>query len=45
MAGWHHQCNGQELQEMVRDKEAWSSLCAAVHVVAKKHNWATEQQL
>ena len=32
MAGRHHQCNGHELREMVRDREAW---CAAVHVVSK----------
>ena len=35
MAGWHHQCNGQELgklREMVRDMEVWR---AAVHGVAK----------
>ena len=37
MEGWYHQCNGHELgqlQEMVRDREAW---CAAVHGVTK--NW------
>jgi len=35
MAGWHHQCNGPELEqlgEMVRDSEAW---CAAVYGVTK----------
>ena len=30
-----------ELQEMVKDREAW---CAAVHVVAKSWTWPTEQQ-
>ena len=38
MAGWHHWCNGHVLglQEMVRDKEAWS---AAVHRVTKSWTW------
>ena len=27
--------------EMVKDRESW---CAEVHGVAKRHNWATEQQ-
>ena len=41
MAGWHHQCNGPELEqlvEMVRDREA---LCAAVYV--KNKDILTEQ--
>ena len=35
MVGWHHPFNGHEfeqLQEMVKDREAWS---AAVHGVTK----------
>ena len=33
MVGWHHRPNGQEeLQEIVKDREAW---CAAVHGVTK----------
>ena len=35
LIGWHHQLNGYEfeqLQEMVKDREAW---CAAVHGVTK----------
>ena len=36
MVGWHHRLNGHEfeqLQEMVKDREAW---CAAVHAVTKR---------
>ena len=39
MVGWHHQLNGYEfeqLQEMVKDREAWH---AAVHGVAKSQTW------
>ena len=39
MVGWHHWLNGKEfeqLQEMVKDREAW---CAAVHGVAKSQTW------
>ena len=39
MDGQHHWCNGHELeqiQEMVRDREAWR---AAVHGVAKSQTW------
>ena len=33
--------NLNELQEIVKDREAWQ---AVVDGVAKRHNWATEQQ-
>ena len=39
MAGWHQ--GDAKLREMVRDREAWR---ATVHGVAKRHDWATEQQ-
>ena len=45
MAGWHHQLNGHEfeqIQEKVKDREAW---CATIHEVARvRHDLATEQQ-
>ena len=43
MVGWHHQLNGHEFEqfpEIMKDREAWS---AAVHEVAKRHNWATKK--
>ena len=44
MVGWHHWLNGhEELQEIVKDREAW---CAAVHGVTKSRtrlsNWTTK---
>ena len=32
MVGWHHQLNGHEFEQMLKDGEAWS---AVVHGVAK----------
>ena len=33
MAGWHHQPNGRELGQTVRDGEGWGTWCTAVHGV------------
>ena len=42
MVGWHHGLNGlefSELQEIVKDREAW---CAAVHGVTKSQTWLSD---
>ena len=41
IVGWHHQLNGHEfeLQEMVKDREAWH---AAVHGVTKSQTWLSD---
>ena len=44
IVGWHHWLNGQEFEQMVKNREAW---CAAVHGVTKSQNMTelTEQQM
>ena len=32
MAGWHHQLNGHEFKEMMKDKEGWREV---VHGITK----------
>ena len=32
MAGWHHQLDGREFEELVMDREAWR---AVIHGVSK----------
>ena len=45
VAGWHHKLDGckfEQLQEMVKDREAWR---AAVHGLQRaRHDQVTEQQ-
>ena len=42
IVGWHHQLNGHEfeLQEMVKDREAWHAQSMVSQRV--RHDWATE---
>ena len=45
VVGWHHQFNGHEFEwapGVGEDREAWR---AAVHGVAVRHDWATEQEV
>ena len=35
MAGWHHQRNGYEFQQILQDSGGQGNLCAAVHGVAE----------
>ena len=35
MAGWHHQCKGHELEQILGDDEGQGTWRAAVHGVAK----------
>ena len=43
MAGWHHQLNGHEFEQALRDGEGHGSLCAAIHGATKSQtrlsNW------
>ena len=44
--GWHHRLNGQEFEQTLGDGEGQGTETwpAAVHGVAVRHDWATEQQ-
>ena len=42
MAGWHHQLNGHESEQTLRDGEGQRSLACCSLGVAKSHNLATE---
>ena len=44
MAGWHHQLNGHEPEQTLRDSEGLAAWCAAVHGIAKSLKTATQQQ-
>ena len=44
MVGWHHQLNGHEFEQVPGDGDGQGSWRAAVHGVAKRHDWTTGQQ-
>ena len=44
MAGWHHQLNGHESEQTLRDGEGQRSLACCSLGVAKSHNLATEPE-
>ena len=43
VTGWHHQLNGQELEQTQGDSEGQGSL-ACLSLWGRKHDLATEQQ-
>ena len=45
MAGWHHQCNGHELEQTSGDGEGQVGLaCCSPWGRRVRRDWATEQQ-
>ena len=46
MVGWHHQLNGHEFEQTLRDSEGQRKSCVLQSMRSKKvgHNWVTEQQ-
>ena len=45
IAGWHHQLNGHEFEQTLRDSEGQESLvCCSPWGSKSQHNLATEQQ-
>ena len=44
MVGWHHRLSKHEFEQAPGDGEGQGGLCAAVHGVTKRHDYATEQQ-
>ena len=45
MAGWHHRCNGHELEQTLGDDEGHRlSVLQSMGSQRVRHDWVTEQQ-